>query len=141
MSAHACNVASRGYTMGKARPAVIARALASSATPLAGRARIFHWLVKLVISETTLAAPEHGRARPEQKHTPAKASYACPFQAAVRHSVTWAPAYLLFSPSCASIVSECSVTCKNCMLRSRSHTFYFKAPNYMLAWTLTERVI
>ena len=33
-----CNTASRGYTMGKAKPAVIARALASSATPPAGRA-------------------------------------------------------------------------------------------------------
>ena len=32
--------------MGKARPAVIARALASSATPPAGRACIRHWLVK-----------------------------------------------------------------------------------------------
>ena len=54
--------------MGKAKPAVITRALASSATPQAGRARIRHWLVKLVISETTFAAPWHGRARPEQTH-------------------------------------------------------------------------
>jgi len=76
MSAHACNAASRGYTMEKARPAVIARVLASSATPPAGRARILHRLMKLVISEATLTAPGHGRARPEQKHTPAKASYA-----------------------------------------------------------------
>jgi len=53
--------------MGKARPAVIARALASSATPPAGRARILHRLVKLVISEATFAAPGHGRARPEKK--------------------------------------------------------------------------
>jgi len=84
--------------MGKARPAVIARALASSATPPAGRARILHRLVKLVISEATFAAPGHGRARPEQKHTPAKASYAGPFQAAASHSAIWAAAYLLFSP-------------------------------------------
>jgi len=59
--------------------------------------------VKLVISEATLAAPEHGRAQPEQKHTPAKASYAGPFQAAAIHSATWAAACLLFSPSRASI--------------------------------------
>jgi len=62
--------------------------------------------VKLVISEATLAAPEHGRARPEQKHTPAKASYAGPFQEAASHSATWAPACLLFSPSRASIGGE-----------------------------------
>jgi len=56
--------------------------------------------VKLVISEATFAAPEHGHARPEQKHTPAKASYASPFQAAVSHSAIWAAACLLCSPSC-----------------------------------------
>jgi len=72
--------------MGKARPAVITRALASLATPQAGRARIRHWLVKLVISEATFTAPWHGRAWPEQKHTPAKTSYAGPFQAAASHS-------------------------------------------------------
>jgi len=88
--------------MGKARPAVIARALAFSATPPAGRARILHRLVKLVISEATFAAPGHGHARPEQKHTPAKASYAGPFQAAASHSAIWAAACLLFSSSCAS---------------------------------------
>jgi len=85
--------------MGKARPAVIVRALASSATPPAGRARILHWLEKLVISEDTFAAPGHGLARPEQKHTPAKASYAGPFQAAASHSAIWVAACLLFSPS------------------------------------------
>jgi len=72
--------------MGKARPVVITQALASSATPPAGRARILHRLVKLVISEATFAATGHGRARPEQKHTPAKALYASPFQAASCHS-------------------------------------------------------
>ena len=86
MSMHPCNATSRGYTMGKARPAVIARALASSATlfvcfvclatPPAGWTRILHRLVKLVILEATFTAPEHGHARPEQKHTLAKASYA-----------------------------------------------------------------
>jgi len=76
--------------MGKARPAVIARALVSSVTPPAGRARILHRLVKLVISEATFAAPGHGLARPEQKHAPAKASYAGPFQAAASHSAIWA---------------------------------------------------
>jgi len=81
--------------MGKARPAVIKRALASSATPPAERAHILHRLVKLVISE----APGHGRARPEQKHTPAKASYAGPFQAAASHSAIWVAACLLFSLS------------------------------------------
>jgi len=75
--------------MGKARPTVIARALACSATTPAGRARIRHRLVKLVISEATFATPWHGRAQPEQKHTPAKASYAGPFQAAVSHSAIW----------------------------------------------------
>jgi len=89
--------------MGKAKPAVIARALASSAMPLAGRARILHRFVKLVISEATYTAPGHGRARPEQKHTPAKASYAGPFQAAASHSAIWAAACLLFPPSRATI--------------------------------------
>ena len=51
MSVQACNTASRGYTMGKARPTVIARALASSATSPAERARILHRLVKLVVSK------------------------------------------------------------------------------------------
>jgi len=50
--------------MGKARPVVMAWALASSATPPAGRTRILHRLVKLVILEATFAAPGHGRARP-----------------------------------------------------------------------------
>jgi len=50
-----------------------------------------------------LAAPEHGRARPEQRHTPAKASYSGPIQAAASHSATWAAACLFFSPSRASI--------------------------------------
>ena len=89
--------------MGKSRPAVIARALASLATPQAGRARIRHWLVKLVISEATFAAPEHDHARPEQKHTPAKTSYASPFQATTSQSTIWTAAYLLCSPSRASI--------------------------------------
>jgi len=89
--------------MGKARPAVIARALESSATPPAGRAHIRHRLVKHVILEATFAAFWHGRARPEQKHTPAKASYAGPFQAAASHSAIWAAACLLFSTSRASI--------------------------------------
>jgi len=89
--------------MGKTKPAVIAQALASSATPPAGRARILHRLVKLVISKATYAAPGHGRARPEQKHTPAKASYAGPFQAAASHSAIWAAACLLISPSRATI--------------------------------------
>jgi len=80
--------------MRKARPAVIARALASPATPPAGCARILHWLVKLVISEAIFAPPEHGHARPEQKHTPAKVSYAGPFQAAASHSAIWAAACL-----------------------------------------------
>jgi len=88
--------------MGKAGPAVIARELTSSAALPAGRARILHWLVKLVISEATFAAG-HSRARPEQKHTPDKASYAGPFQAAASHSAIWAAACLLFSPSRASI--------------------------------------
>jgi len=51
-----------GYTMGNTRPAVIVRALASLATPPAGRARIRCRLLKLVISEATFAAPWHGRA-------------------------------------------------------------------------------
>jgi len=59
--------------------------------------------VKLVISEPTFAAPDHGHARPEQKHTPAKASYASPFQAMAIHSAIWVAAYLLCSPSRASI--------------------------------------
>ena len=54
--------------MGKARPTVIARALACSATTPAGRTRIRHRLVKLVISEATFATPWHGRAQPEQTH-------------------------------------------------------------------------
>jgi len=66
--------------MGKARPVVIARVLASSATPPAGQAHIRHLLLKLVISEATFAAPWHGREWPEQKHTPAKASCAGPIQ-------------------------------------------------------------
>jgi len=86
----------RVYTMRNARPAGIARALASSATPPAGRARIRRRLLKLVISEATFAAPWHGRARPEQKHTPAKASCSGPFQAA---AATWAAACPLSSPS------------------------------------------
>ena len=60
--------------MGKTRPAVIARTLVFLATFPAGRARILHRLVKLVISEATLAAPEHGlvmygveNANPNQK--------------------------------------------------------------------------
>jgi len=53
-----------GYTMGKARPAVIAQALTSSATPPAGRVRIRRRLLKLAISEVTFAAPWHGRAGP-----------------------------------------------------------------------------
>jgi hypothetical protein len=69
-----------GYTMGKARPVVIVRVLASSAMPPAGQARIRHLLLKLVISEATFAAPWHGREWPEQKHTPAKASCAGPIQ-------------------------------------------------------------
>jgi len=56
--------------------------------------RILHLLVKLVISEVTSAAPGHGRAQPEQKYTPAKASYTGPFQTAVSHSailaISWA---------------------------------------------------
>ena len=88
--------------MEKAKLAVIARALASSAKPPANRTRILHRLVKLVISEATYAAPGHGRARPEQKHTPAKASYAGPFQAAASHSAIWAATCLLFSPTGAN---------------------------------------
>jgi len=63
--------------------------------------------VKLVISEATFAAPEHGHARPEQKHTPAKASYAGPFQATASHSAIWAGAYLLCSTSRACILVLC----------------------------------
>ena len=86
----------RVYTMRNARPAGIARALVSSATPPAGRARIRRRLLKLVISEATFAAPWHGRARPEQKHTPAKASCSGPFQAA---AAAWTAACPLSSPS------------------------------------------
>ena len=43
--------------------------------------------LKLVISEVTCAAPWHGRARPDTKHKPAKASCAGPFQSAASHSV------------------------------------------------------
>jgi len=43
------------------------------------RARILHWLVKLVILEATSAMLGHGSAQSEQKHTQAKASYASPF--------------------------------------------------------------
>jgi len=60
--------------------------------------------VKLIISEATFAAPDYGHVRPEQKHTPAKASYAGPFQAAASHSAIWTAACLLFSQSCASMV-------------------------------------
>ena len=67
--------------MGKARPAVVVWALASSATPPAGRARIRHRLVKLVISKATFVVPWHGRVWLEQQHTPAKASCAGWFQA------------------------------------------------------------
>jgi len=56
--------------MGKARPAVIARALASSVTPPAGRARIRHRLVKTRHFGGHVRSAWHGRARPEQKHTP-----------------------------------------------------------------------
>jgi len=83
--------------MEKARPAVIARALASSATPPVGRARIRCRLLKHVIPETTFAAPWHGRARPLKKHTPSKASCACLFQAAASHSAAWAGRRTLFS--------------------------------------------
>jgi len=54
--------------------------------------------VKLVISEATFAAPGHGRARPEQKHTPAKALCAGPFRAPAINSAIWEAACLLFSP-------------------------------------------
>jgi len=111
MSMQACNAASRGYTMGKARPAVITRAVASSETPPAGRARIRHRLEKLVISEATFAAPWHGRARPKQKHTLAKVSYASPLQAAASHPAIWTAACPLFLPLRASICWS-DVLCK-----------------------------
>jgi len=79
--------------MGKARPAVITWVLASLAPTPAGRARILHQLVKLVISEATFVAPGHGR----EKHTPAKTSYERPLQAAVSHSAMWVAVCLLFS--------------------------------------------
>jgi len=50
---------------------------------------------------------EHGHARPEHKHTPAKASYASPLQATASHSAIWAAAFLLCSPSRASILVLC----------------------------------
>jgi len=125
MSVHACNAASRGYTMGKVRPAFITRALASSATPPAGWARILHRLVKRVISEATFAAPEHGHVRPEQEHTPAKASYAGPFQAA-SHSAIWAAAYLLCSPSCLRVVVSRLRFCLILFLSFYILNFYIK---------------
>jgi len=60
--------------------------------------------VKLVILGATFAAPEHGHARPEQMHTPAKASYAGPFQAAASRSAIWVAACLLCLQSRACFV-------------------------------------
>jgi len=85
--------------MGKARPSVIVRALVSSATPPAGQAHICHWLVKTRLFRGHVRSAWHGRAQPEQKHTPTKASCAGLFQAAVSHFANWAAACLLFSPS------------------------------------------
>jgi len=84
---HASAVGAGGCTMGKARPALIAHTSSPGWT-----SPHLQWLVKLVILEAMVPAPWHGRARPEQKHTPAKAPRDCPFQEAASHSAARAVA-------------------------------------------------